>query len=75
MQTCETCQHWVESDPPEYVSDVHPSASALRRCGMPREEFGEERPRAAVVAYGSEVEGAFLLTRADFGCIAHEPRD
>lgn len=63
MQTCETCRHWR---PP----------GTLEAEGWGDDEFGccwnQSDPRFEAELHEGP---GILATRADFGCIAHEPRE
>jgi hypothetical protein len=65
MPRCETCRHWQPSDPPG-LEKLDLYASSV--CTLAR---GKDRRFLAVGPNGDED----LATLADFGCIAHEPRE
>ena len=63
MKTCETCKHW-DAQPGEATGEC----SAACDCA----DFHD---RIAFAAQTNSDERAYLVTGADFGCAAHEPRE
>jgi hypothetical protein len=63
MQTCETCRHWERWKAKDGLAEpyIHPTmVGPVGDCIL-------DAPRMMT-------EGE-IVTRADFGCIAHEPRE
>lgn len=63
MQTCETCRHWDARE-----GEATGECSAVE-CDA---DFYD---RKAFAAQTNSDERAYLVTGADFGCIAFEPRE
>lgn len=80
MSTCDTCKHWGDKvEPPEDVVDTdwteRASTRELRRCNaVPFYYDPEAKAVAACVRDGSGYR-ASLLTRAEFGCVLHAPKE
>lgn len=80
MKTCGTCKHWGE--PRKSGRLPRPGRpqvmSLFRECkAVPYlGKYGEEEPAAAdrlAIVADVDDSGAELSTRADFGCVLHEP--
>ena len=65
MPRCETCRHWT---PDEKAGKAGLLANLEGRWG----DCAYDDARVLPTPYGGE-DG--LLTKSDFGCVAHEPRD
>lgn len=77
MQTCETCRHWVDGG--FYLQTARRLGLIATDAKIASCEYSGEEPDSTaplMVAYDAAGGGnASLFTRADFGCIAHEPRE
>ena len=77
MQTCETCRHWGSDDfnlkEDRRRGFIAPEAR-LGICDRAEDE-GASRDPLFVANDAAGGGNASLRTRADFGCVAHEPRE
>ena len=77
MQTCETCRHWVGGG--FYLETARRLGliavdARISSCKRAHTEADSTAP--LMVAYDAAGGGnEAFLTRSDFGCIAHEPRE
>lgn len=72
MQTCETCRHWSRADFSHYQPDgFGHCVYAMMRLGS----GAVDQRRAFTMSPDYSGYESALFTRADFGCIAHEPRE
>lgn len=73
MQTCETCRHWVR-DAKLLSRDEFATGYGL--CGPAcNPQISSREPDMGAYTQAAHGSDAFFTTRADFGCIAHEPRE
>lgn len=79
MITCGTCVHWEEPDEfmqEFYKPDGGPEGPAWGHCLLARSVDGEPKNlNTLAFALDSEEYSARLNTRADFGCVQHEPKE
>lgn len=75
MQTCETCRHWGCYSAPVMVAGAlaaHCAAADSDGHGQP--ETTSQKAWAVGRNPASSPEDGELFTRADFGCVCHEPK-
>jgi hypothetical protein len=77
MQACETCRHWADGGfSLETARRLGLIAADARIASCERAHSEADSTAPLMVAYDAAGGGNdSFFTRADFGCVAHEPRD